>query len=1821
MDKKTINHYGWVVVLSLIIAVMLAFATPFGEYIGNGVVSIAQGMVGTNSEAVSDENVENLKDKFSDILNDCPHENTHVVGVKEATCGKDGYTGDLVCKDCLAILEEGKKEKGTIHDYGPQTTKTPSTCSTQGVAEKTCLNCGHIEKIYLETVAHSNFYETGAKAVTCTVDGNTPNRLCGVCNAVVEYGQTIKSTGHTIVSTPAVAATCSTTGLTEGSHCSKCNEVIKKQMVIPKAAHAEINGGTFGVHKKCKTCGVTTQPTHSFQMTTLGTATCTAGATVRSSCNCGYYYDSEIPPKPHTEVAVSAVTATCKTRGLSAGSKCSVCNTWIIPQYESSLNPDNHEGSVVNGGTQYVHTKYNCCNKTVSANHTYTEKITTTATCTTDGSKKFTCSCGYNYTEKINKLGHTPVTLGATTATCKTAGLTEGSKCSTCNTILTQQVASALNPNNHEGTIVNGGTQAVHTKYNCCNKTVSTTHSYTPVVNVQATCITDGKTTQQCGCGYSYTETVPASGSHTLEAVTLNTRYTSHYECSVCDAKIIPEGATYYVQTDYYNDYDYSGATKTLVGDGKTVEFPTASSVNDVYVYNGYEYYYGDGYCDDGCWSKYCGCEYETTGWGVRYTGQDKSPVQILESINGVNVTSTTYTFADNYELTTAPEIPQYVTNCRGMFSYCENLSDYKNNGVAIEGFEDYIIPDAVTNIIGMFAHCYNLPYAPELPESLIYMDSAFMYCSSLTEMPEIPENVQNTQYAFECCENLTTITSISHLTNLRYVDGMFSECTSLTIAPIFPDSVTNMDNVFYNCYSIVTYENSEEDDGYFYDYAFPSNLNRAGYTFYNCDGIYYMATLPEGVVYMYGTFKDCDMISNVSIPMNATDISYAYYNCDSLEYVYINNSHVEKMNFAFAYCENLYEFSIYNDDDEYYIKDLSYTFCYCPNLYYAYCYSDKIESMNYTFYQCNNLYGVSSVPESVMWMDGTFAYIAGDCYIYIYANPEEGNYDNCFQGVANNVYLSGSSTKLAKFAATDGYTDFSTNDKVRVVVNNPMPYNSTYYVQPTSNKLNTYTGATKVWYGDGITVPYPTPVQGDAFVYNGYEYRYQQAINVYSDSSEEDGFHNYWENTDIGLTLSKTSISGWGVRVLDNTLTTYPTVLSEIAGKPLTNMTMTFEDCYNLTSLPSNFVIPETVVSVYELFDQCYSLVTIPDSIVLHDGIVCTQGMFWECHSLSYLPDNFVVPASVEDMRNMFNECASLSEIITINANPTYYDYCFAHTELDIYLTGTSNELAQLADTDTNDNVHLLNVKNTVPTGAIYYRGIPAYTTSEGPGSAPKIGTYTGATATYSAGSTLPSTPQSGDRFVYNGYEYAYNCYAWNGYINGQENFSWVKDESLGGWGVKVLNSDEYTYVAPLTSIGGKPIVAYSSTYEDCVNLEYLSPYFKLTDSTKMTSQMFDECYSLSYLPDGFTIPNSVVRADGTFWQCESLSYLPDGFTIGTGATNISNMFTNCYSLSDEIEIKSKVVSDYAGMFIGVNYRIDIFGSCDFDTLCAIAATDGYSDYSSNDKVRIKTLVTTETSHSPYQNNLTYIVLDTYNFESADSVDITIVYQTESGCDWVSIVEGTDYVAGKSQNESRRYLSTSGSVITTTGTNYSTKFMGSTKTTKTFKNVSIKAGSIIFRTDGSVNNYYGAKVIVTPNYGTDNNTIAETAHYTYPNSVNYTVLNTFNYSGAKSVDIIVISEFESYSYDWISITEGTDYVSGSSYSSTRKYLSRDGSIVSCLGSDSAARISYNSALDTKKNNTFIYKNVNMTSGSIIFRTDGSVNDYYGAKVIVIPNY
>ena len=68
MDKQTLSNYGWLVIVTLILAVMLALATPFGTYVGDGVVSVANGFVGASDEAIDEDNIAINQNKWEEKM-------------------------------------------------------------------------------------------------------------------------------------------------------------------------------------------------------------------------------------------------------------------------------------------------------------------------------------------------------------------------------------------------------------------------------------------------------------------------------------------------------------------------------------------------------------------------------------------------------------------------------------------------------------------------------------------------------------------------------------------------------------------------------------------------------------------------------------------------------------------------------------------------------------------------------------------------------------------------------------------------------------------------------------------------------------------------------------------------------------------------------------------------------------------------------------------------------------------------------------------------------------------------------------------------------------------------------------------------------------------------------------------------------------------------------------------------------------------------------------------------------------------------------------------------------------------------------------------------------------------------------------------------------------------------------------------------------------------------------------------------------------------------------------------------------------------------
>ena len=88
MDKETLSNYGWIVVLVLILAVMIALSTPFGNFIAGAIKSTTAGLFNVNQAALGSAGI----DVNDMVFENCDHVETEI---RNAT---DTYTGDTCCK-------------------------------------------------------------------------------------------------------------------------------------------------------------------------------------------------------------------------------------------------------------------------------------------------------------------------------------------------------------------------------------------------------------------------------------------------------------------------------------------------------------------------------------------------------------------------------------------------------------------------------------------------------------------------------------------------------------------------------------------------------------------------------------------------------------------------------------------------------------------------------------------------------------------------------------------------------------------------------------------------------------------------------------------------------------------------------------------------------------------------------------------------------------------------------------------------------------------------------------------------------------------------------------------------------------------------------------------------------------------------------------------------------------------------------------------------------------------------------------------------------------------------------------------------------------------------------------------------------------------------------------------------------------------------------------------------------------------------------------------------------------------------------------------
>lgn len=324
------------------------------------------------------------------IVPQLSHKNTEIRNARNATCESSGYSGDIYCKDCGKFLSEGSiiKAKGHLWDDG--TVKKEPTCVEKGEKVYTCFRCNATKTEKLEAVGHKwNDKETTDLKATCTTSGRKSIH-CSVCDEIQDGSQQIiPALGHNwSEGVIEKKATCTEKGM-QIVTCLRCGK--EKEEEIPAVGHAVVRDEEIP-------------------------ATCeTDGKTEGNHCSaCGKILTEQktIPATGHKEVKDAAIAATCEKDGLTEGSHCSVCGKILVAQ-----NIVKATGHAWDAG-----------------------KITKEATCEEAGVKTYTCAtCGSIKTEDIKALGHKEVKDAAVTATCEKDGLTEGSHCSVCNKVLTEQ--------------------------------------------------------------------------------------------------------------------------------------------------------------------------------------------------------------------------------------------------------------------------------------------------------------------------------------------------------------------------------------------------------------------------------------------------------------------------------------------------------------------------------------------------------------------------------------------------------------------------------------------------------------------------------------------------------------------------------------------------------------------------------------------------------------------------------------------------------------------------------------------------------------------------------------------------------------------------------------------------------------------------------------------------------------------------------------------------------------------------------------------------------------------------------------------------------------------------------------------------------------------------------------------------------------------------------------------------------------------------------------------------------------------------------------
>lgn len=119
------------------------------------------------------------------------HVNKITKFAKEASCKSEGYTGDVYCRDCGILIEEGKVIPKADHVWNKGEITTPATCTTKGIKTYSCASCGTTKTEAIAATGHGATEIRNKKDATTTSEGYTGDIYCTICNQKISSGKKI----------------------------------------------------------------------------------------------------------------------------------------------------------------------------------------------------------------------------------------------------------------------------------------------------------------------------------------------------------------------------------------------------------------------------------------------------------------------------------------------------------------------------------------------------------------------------------------------------------------------------------------------------------------------------------------------------------------------------------------------------------------------------------------------------------------------------------------------------------------------------------------------------------------------------------------------------------------------------------------------------------------------------------------------------------------------------------------------------------------------------------------------------------------------------------------------------------------------------------------------------------------------------------------------------------------------------------------------------------------------------------------------------------------------------------------------------------------------------------------------------------------------------------------------------------------------------------------------------------------------------------------------------------------------------------------------